>query len=80
MQWEEKWKIMMSDLGKDAKIPDLWGLSGLSETCPKKVKEQMMMRLGGIGENHEKLRKAREKAMEETEEKEYVKGRQKNGT
>ena len=52
MQWEEKWKSMMSDTGKDAKIPDLWRMSALLEICPKDVKEQMMMmRLDEIGEN-----------------------------
>ena len=29
MQWEEKWKAMMSELGGDAKIPDLWRMSAL---------------------------------------------------
>ena len=56
MQWEEKWKAMMSELGGDAKIPDLWRMSALLEICPKDVKEQMMMRLGEVGENCENLR------------------------
>ena len=29
LQWEEKWKAMVSELGKDAKIPDLWRMSAL---------------------------------------------------
>ena len=31
MQWEEKWKVMMSELGEGAKIPDLWRKSALLE-------------------------------------------------
>ena len=50
-QWEEKWKVMMSELGGDAKIPDLWRMSALLEICPRDVKEQMLMRLDEIGEN-----------------------------
>ena len=42
---------MISELGGDAKIPDLWRMSALLEICPKDVKEQMMMmRLDEIGE------------------------------
>ena len=51
MQWEEKWKAMTSELGGDAKIPDLRRMSALLEICPKDVKEQMLMRLDKIGEN-----------------------------
>ena len=40
---------MMSELGGDAKIPDLWRMSALLEICPKDVKEQMLMRLDEIG-------------------------------
>ena len=29
MQWEEKWKAMVSELGTDAKIPDLQRMSAL---------------------------------------------------
>ena len=29
LQWEERWKAMVSELGKDAKIPDLWRMSAL---------------------------------------------------
>ena len=47
---------MMSELGGDPKIPDLWRMSALLEVCPKDVKEQMMMRLDGIGENYENLK------------------------
>ena len=35
MQWEEKWTVMMSELGEGAKIPDLWRMSALLEICPK---------------------------------------------
>ena len=45
LQWEEKWKAMMSELGKDAKIPDVRRRSALLEICAKDVQEQMMMRL-----------------------------------
>ena len=44
MQWEEKWKVMMSELGEGAKIPDLWRMSALLEICPKDVKEQRELR------------------------------------
>ena len=33
---------MMSELGGDAKIPDLWRMSAILVTCPKDVKEQMV--------------------------------------
>ena len=56
MQWEENWKAMMSELGKDVKIPDLWRMSALTEICPRDVKEQMLTRLDEIGENHENLK------------------------
>ena len=56
MQWEEKREAMMSEPGKDAKIPDFWRMSALLEICPKDVKEQMMMRLDEIGENYEILK------------------------
>ena len=29
LQWEEKWKAMVSELGKDAKIPNVWRMSAL---------------------------------------------------
>ena len=35
MQWEEKWKVMTSELGEGAKIPDLWRMSALLEICPQ---------------------------------------------
>ena len=38
MQWEEKWKVMMSELGEGAKIPNLRRMSALLEICPKDVK------------------------------------------
>ena len=56
MQWEEKWKAMMSELGGDAKIPDLWRMSALLEICPKDVKEQMLLRLDEVAENYENLK------------------------
>ena len=52
MQWEEKWKAMMSELGGDAKIPDLWRMSALLEICPKDVKEEMLV----TGRNLRELR------------------------
>ena len=36
MQWEEKWKVMTSELAGDAKIPDLWRMSALLEIGPKR--------------------------------------------
>ena len=56
MQWEEKWKVMMSELGEGAKIPDLWRMSALLEICPKDVKEQMLLRLDEVGKNYENLK------------------------
>ena len=56
MQWEEKWKVMMSELGEGAKIPDLWRMSALLEICPKDVKEQMLLRLDEVGENYVNLK------------------------
>ena len=46
---------MMSELGQDARITDLWRMSGLLGICPKEVKEQRLMRLDEIGENYENL-------------------------
>ena len=56
MQWEEKWKALMSELGEGAKIPDLWRMSALLEICPKDVKEQKLLRLDEVGENYENLK------------------------
>ena len=56
MQWEEKWKVMMSELGEGAKITDLWRMSALLDICPKDVKEQMLLRLDEVGENYENLK------------------------
>ena len=56
MQWEEKWEAMMSELGGDAKIPDLWRMSALLAICPKDVKEQMTMRSDEIDQNYENLK------------------------
>ena len=56
MQWEEKWKVMMSELGEGAKIRDLWRMSALLEIFPKDVKEQMLLRLDEVGENYENLK------------------------
>ena len=56
MQWEEKWKGMMSELGGDAKIPDLWRMSALLDICPQDVKEQMSIRSDEIDENYENLK------------------------
>ena len=53
MPWEEQWKTVTSEHGQDARITDLWRMSGLLEIRPKEVKEQMLMRLDEIGENDE---------------------------
>ena len=34
---EEKWKRMMTEIGGDAKIRDVWRMSELLEICPKEV-------------------------------------------
>ena len=46
MQWEEKWEVMMSELGEGVKIQDLWRMSGLLEICPKDVKETDFVEVG----------------------------------
>ena len=51
--WEERWRRMTTELGTEAKIPDLWRMSAFLEICPKELKEQMLMRSGEIGENYE---------------------------
>ena len=56
MQLEKKWKVMMSELGEGAKIPDLWRMSALLEICPKDVKDQMLLRLDEVGENYENVK------------------------
>ena len=35
----KKWTNMMSELGKDVKIPALWRMSALLEICPKAARE-----------------------------------------
>ena len=52
LQWEERWKAMMAELGTDAKIPELWRMSALLELCPKDVKEHMLLRLDEVGEDY----------------------------
>ena len=56
MQWEEKWKKMMTELGGGAKIPDRRRMSALLEMCPTDVKDRMLMRLDEIGENYEHVK------------------------
>ena len=57
MQWEEKWKVMMSELGEGAKIPDLWRMSAFAgDFVQRDVKEQMLLRLDEVGENYENLK------------------------
>ena len=56
MQWEEKWEVMMSEVGEGVKIPDFWRMLALFEICPKDVTEQMFLRLDEVGENYENLK------------------------
>ena len=56
MQWEEKRKKMMAELGGGGRIPYLRRMLALMEICPKEVKEQMLMRLGEIGEDYVHLK------------------------
>ena len=56
MQREGNWKAVISELGKDVKIPDLWRISALLEICPRDVKEQMLMRLDEVGENYDNFK------------------------
>ena len=56
MQWEEKWEVMMSEVGEGVKIPDFWRMLALFEICPKDVTEQIFLRLDEVGENYEKVK------------------------
>ena len=56
MQREEKWKKRMTELGGDAKIPELRSKSALPEMCLQDVKDQMMMRLDEIEQCNENLK------------------------
>ena len=47
---------MTTQVGSDAKIPDVWRKSALSETCPKQAREQMLQRLDEVGENYQTLK------------------------
>ena len=50
IQREETCKKMMTELGGDAKSPDLWRMSALPDMRPKDVKDSMLMRLDEIRE------------------------------
>ena len=56
LEWEEKWRRMLAELGPEVRIPELWRMSALLEICPKGVQEQMMLRLDEIGESYEILK------------------------
>ena len=56
LEWEERWKRMMGEIGHEAKIPDLWRMSALLEICPRTIQDQMMLRMDEIGEDYEKLK------------------------
>ena len=45
MQWENKWRKMMAEIGKDMKIPDMWRMSALLNIVPIRVQDEMIMRL-----------------------------------
>ena len=53
MQWQEKWTVMMSELGKDARIADLWRTASSVGISSKDPEEPMMMRQDEIGETRE---------------------------
>ena len=53
MQWQEKWTVTMSELGKDARIADLWRTASSVGISSKDPEEPMMMRLDEIGETRE---------------------------
>ena len=59
MQWEEKWKTLITEFRGDATIPDLWRMSALLDMCPEDVNGQMLMRLDEIGENYENLKSSK---------------------
>ena len=44
MQREEKWKVMMSEVGERAKIRDLWRMSALLEITLTLAQEQGVWR------------------------------------
>ena len=56
MEWEQKWRRMERDLGKDMKIPVIWKMAALMEIVPKNIQDQLLMRMDEIGENYEALR------------------------
>jgi hypothetical protein len=56
LNWEERWRGMMSELQGEARIPSLWKMSALLEVCPKEVKDQMMLRIDEVDEDYEKLK------------------------
>ena len=56
MEWEQKWRRMARDLGKDMKIPTIWKMAALMEIVPKNIQDQLLMRMDEIGENYGALR------------------------
>ena len=56
MEWEQKWRRMERELGKDMKIPIIWKMAALMEIAPKNIQDQLLMRMDEIGENYEALR------------------------
>ena len=44
------WKNGMAEVGNGTKIPDLWRMSALLATCPKDVREHLLLRLDEVGE------------------------------
>ena len=56
MTWEEKWKLMIAELGQQERVPTLWKMAALLRMCPPAVREQTVLRMDGIGEDYEKLK------------------------
>ena len=52
IEWADRWGRMMTELGNDVKIPDLWKMSALMELVPKEIKEHMMGRMDEMGKDY----------------------------
>ena len=59
MSCEEKWKHMMTDIGGDTKITDLWRMSALLVICLKGVRVQMLLLLAQLGAYYQTLKAQR---------------------
>lgn len=56
MEWEQKWRRMEKEMGKEMKIPDLMKMAALMEIVPRSIQDQLMMRMDEIGANYGAMR------------------------